>query len=316
MLGEGHFRVISYFIEEESSEASITTLASQLGVSQAQTSRIVSDLEAVGLAQSTHRSRKKMVALADVEPIEQFEGLATEYSHMDFPSLMGGAGLQILYYLDGERTATELAECCDVSRSTVYRRLEQFQQVGVVGKSTSNYCLNESFTVLAKIARGLYHQRHRHQAARHTSGLNFIWETLDEYLFACDSEIAADGFFETGPALFSEFGVPLLTRDRHHYFRSERLTTITPAELVCQTLMIDASSRYQTYCLLLMRTENIDPDQLRNRADRYHPDAMIDLRTIIEELIEYLETEGDTPAENLPDWDEFKQTATEYEIEI
>jgi hypothetical protein len=65
-----------------------------------------------------------------------------------------------------------------------------------------------------------------------------------------------------------------------------------------------------------MWTENIDPDQLRNRADRYHPDAMIDLRTIIEKLIEYLETEGDTPAENLPEWDEFKQTATEYEIEI
>ncbi len=316
MIRESHLRVISHLIIEGESEVSISTLADQLGWSPGHSSRVVAELEADGYVHTGQSGRQKLVSLTDIEPIEQFEGLLTEYSHMDLPSLIAGSGLQILYYLDQQRTATELAERSGISRATVYRRLDNFQRVGVVGKSKSRYRLNDPFTVLVPIARGLFHQKHRREAEQHATGLNFVWETHDEYLFACDNDVSAEGFHPTGPALFGDFGVPLLTRDRRHYVRTDRLSEITPAELVCHTLLIDDGSRYRTYCLLLIQKQEIDQAALQDCAEHYLPETTIDLRAIVNGLSDYLETEGETTTEQLPQWEEFKQTARDYEMTV
>jgi DNA-binding MarR family transcriptional regulator len=315
MVEKSHFRVVSHLIEEGESEVSISTLADQLEWSPGHVSRIVSELEAYGYVQTKQSGRQKLVSLTDIEAIEQLEGLLTEYSHMDLSGLIAGSGLQILYYLDQGRTATELAERSGVSQATVYRHLDDLQRVGVVGKSKSRYRLNDPFTVLASIARGLFHQKHRREAEKYATGLNFIWETHDEYLFACDSD-SADAFHLTGPALFGEFGVPLLTRDRWHYFRTDRLSEITPAELVCHTLLIDDGSRYRTYCLLLIQKQGTDRTVLQERAEHYVSESTLDLHAIIDELIEFLESEGTVTAEQLPEWEDFKQTAREYEVTL
>lgn len=316
MISESHFRIISHLIYEDESEVSISTLADQLEWSPGHASRIVAGLESYGYVQTEHSGRRKLVSLTEIEPIEQLEALLTEYSHMDLPGLIAGSGLQLLYYLDRGRTAAELADRSDVSQATVYRRLNELQRVGVVGKSKSQYRLNEGFTVLAPIARGLFHQKHRHEAEQLASGLNFLWETHDEYLFACDNDVSTDGFYLTGPALFDDFGIPLLTRDRRHYFRTDRLSEITPAELLCHTLLIDDSSRYRTYCLLLMQKQELDRTTVRECAEYYRPEATVDLRAIVDELIEYLETNGEITTEQLPEWKGFKQTARDYEVKL
>lgn len=316
MVAESHFRVLAHLIDEGASEVSISALAAQLDWSPGHASRTVSDLETYGYVHTEQRGREKRVSLTDIDSIEQLEALLTEYRHMDLPGLIAGAGAYILYYLDQERTATELAERSGVSQATVYRRLGELQRVGVVGKTDSQYHLNDAFTALVPIVRGLLHQQHRREAAQYAEGLNFLWETHDEYLFACDTDVQTDGFYATGPARFGEFGVPLLTRDRRHYVRTDRLTEITPEEVVCHTLLIDDGSRYRTYCLLLIRNQELDQTALRERADHYSHEAAIDLRGIIDDLIEYLETEGDTSVAELPDWEEFTQTATEYGITV
>jgi hypothetical protein len=80
--------------------------------------------------------------------------------------------------------------------------------------------------------------------------------------------------------------------------------------------LIDDGSRYRTYCLLLIRNQELDQAALRQRADHYSHEAPIDLRGIIDDLIAYLETEGDTSAAQLPDWNEFTRTAEEYEVPV
>lgn len=316
MIRKNYFQVISHLVIEGESEVSISTLANQLGWSPGHSSRIVAELEADGYVHTEQSGRQKLVSLTDIEPIEQLEGLLTEYSHMDLPSLIAGSGLQILYYLDQGRTATELAERSGISRATVYRRLDNFQRVGVVGKSKSRYRLNDPFTVLVLIARGLFHQKHRREAEHHATGLNFVWETHDEYLFACDNDVRAEGFHPTGPALFGDFGVPLLTRDRQHSIRTDRLSEITPVELVCHTLLIDDGSRYRTYRLLLIQKQEIDQAALQDCAEHYLSETTIDLRAIVNGLHSYLETKGETTTEQLPRWEEFKQTARDYEITV
>ena len=316
MMSKSHFQVISQLIEGGDPELSVSTLADQLQWSTSHASRVITKLEAYGCVQTTQNGREKLVSLTEIEPIEQLEALFTEYRHMNLTALIAGAGLQILYYLDQGRTATELAERSGVSQATVYRRLDDLQLVGVIGKSKSWYRLNDPFTVLVSIARGLFHQKHRREAGKHAAGLNFLWEIHDEYLFACDSDISAKGFYVTGPALFGEFGVPLLTRDRRHYLRTDRVTEVDPVELVCHALLVDDGSRYRTYCLLLIQNQDLDRTALRERAEHYDPEATIDLRGIVDGLIDYLETSGDTTAEHLPKWEEFKQTAREYEVTL
>lgn len=316
MIGESQFRLLSYLVTEGESEVPISTLADQLGWSAGHTSRIVSDLEARGCIRTTEAGRQKLVTLADIEPVEQLQSLVTEYGHVDFPELVAGSGLQLLYYLDRSRTATELAEVSDISRATVYRRLNELQAVGIIGKSKSHYELNDPFSKLSSIARGLAHHEHRREAERHADKVNILWETHDEYLFACDGEVNVDEFFLTGPSLFAEFDIPLLTRSRRHYFRSDRITAVSPADLVCHTLLIDDDSRYRTYSLLLIQRGTIGWTTLRERAEYYAQEADLDLLTVINDLVAYLETEGRITSDRLPSWEDFKSTAADYEINV
>lgn len=316
MVAESQLELISYLVGEPDGEISIGDLAEKMDWSDGHVSRVVSELESNGYVRTKRDGRQKLVVLSEIEPIERLESLVLEYSHVDFPELIAGSGLDVLYYLDEPRTATVLSEVSGVSRATVYKRLNTLQRVGIVGKSESHYRLNEPFSSLSGIARGLAHHEHRREAESYTSGVNIRWETHDEYLFACDTEFVAEQFHETGPGLFAEFDIPLLTRQRRHYFRSSRITNVSAADLVCHTLLIDDEARYRTYSLLLIQAERVGRSTLQDAAEHYSPEAAMDLRSIVDELIAYLETEGEVTASQLPSWREFKNTAADYEIDV
>jgi len=316
MISKSHLQLLSYLLGTTDSELSVTSLADSLDWSLGHTSRVVSELKTWGCVRTETQGRRKVVVPTDIEPVEELEALLTEYSHVDFPQLIAGSGLQILYYLDHSWTATEIVEHSNVSRATVYRRLDDLQQVGIVSKSTSQYELNDQFTPLSSIARGLYHHRHRREAKRHTGKISIHWETHDEYLFTCDEKIEDNKFYLTGPARFEAFDVPLLRRDQRQYIRSDRLAEITPADLICHTLLVDGGPRYRTYCLLLIEKQAVEPSALQERAAHYQPEAALDLRAVVDELLEYLQTEGEATTDRLPEWEAFEQTATEYDITI
>lgn len=316
MMGKSQFHLLSYLIDKSEREVPISMLADRLGWSAGHTSRVVSELEARGCVRIKNAGRQKLVTLGEIKPVEQLEALMNEYGHVDFPELVAGSGLQLLYYLNRRRTATELAELSDISRATVYRRLNDLQAVGIVGKSESHYQLNEPFSKLSLIARGLAHHEHRREAERYADGVNILWETHEEYLFACNGEISEDGFHLTGPSLLAEFDIPLLTRSRRHYIRSNRISAISPAELVCHTVLINDDSRYRTYSLLLIQKEAIGQAALKKCAEYYNPEADIDLLAIVDQLIKYLKTEGTVISDRLPTWGEFKSTAADYEINV
>lgn len=316
MIGKSELQLLSRLIEIPEQEVLVSTLSTELDWDLGHTSRVVSGLEARGYVRTRQHSGGKTVTPSEIGAVEQLENLLAEFEHVDFSELLPGSALQLCYYLDQPRTATELTELSAVSRATVYRRLDDLQTVGIVGKSKSHYQLNDPFSTLSDIARGFAHHDHRREAMRHTDSVSILWETHDRYLFACDTEIDANGFHLTGPARFADFGVPLLTRDRRHYLRADRDEAVSPEELVCHTLLIDDSSRYRTYCLLVMVHEGIDSKTLRDCASRYAPEANLDLVALVDELIEYLETDGDVATEQLPSWAEFKSTAADYEITV
>lgn len=316
MLTKSEIRLLSEIENEGAEHVPVTAVADRLGWSAGHASRIVSTLEKREYLTTERKAGKKLVALTDIQPVEQLGTLTMEFDHVDFPELIAGSALEILYYLDRDRTATELTELSGVSRGTVYRRLNELQRVGIVGKNHSRYELTDPFSSLSELARAVAHHDHRQEALTHTSGVNLIWETHDEYLFSCDADVTSEPFHQTGPAVFEQFDIPLFTRDRLHYLRSNQLSGVTAADLVCHMLLIDDGTRYQTYCLLLIASQNITEAQLTDRAEHYAREADLDLLDLAKTLLTYLDSTGRIASERLPMWEEFKRTAADYDISV
>lgn len=316
MLSKSDLSVLSEFDDDGGSTPSQKELAERLNWSTGHTSRVISGLVERGYVRLQSQGKSKRVAPADVQPAERYREFVSEYPHVDFPDLIDGAGIRLLYYLDEPRTATELTERCGVSRATVYRRLETLQNVGIVGKDHSRYELTNDFEALSEFARTVVHHEHRQEATAITAEVQLIWESLDEYLLSCRTEVSKDGFHRTGPAAFETYDIPLLTRDRIHYVRSEQRAGITPADLVCHTLLIDDGTRYRTYCLLLIVSEDLDKSEVTERARHYERDATRQLSSIVAALYEYLEHEGEIDEEPFPRWEDFKSTAADYGISV
>lgn len=316
MLSRSEVKLLSSFPGALAQKSSLSEVAERLEWSETYASRVVAGLEDRGYLQTERIGREKRISVNDIRPVEQLGDLANEYRHMDIPGLLSGSALAILYYLDRSRTASELAELSGRNRTTVYRRMEDMRNVGIVKKDHSRFKLTPEFTGLSDLARSIAHHEHRQEAMTVTQAVTFYWETLDEYLFSCGSEVTEVDYHQTGPEAFGRYGVPLLTRDRRHYLRSSRMAELTPPDLVCHGLLIDDGSRMRRYCLLLLVSQGVERASLRDRAEHYQLEADIDLVGIADGLVRYLESEGEETDEWLPAWDEFKATAAEYDLAV
>lgn len=316
MLSSSEIELLSNIANMSDSGVPVFEISDALSWSEGHTSRVVSGLEDRDFLRTEREGGKRLVLPNDIPPVEQLGDLAQEYAHVDFPGLISGSALSILYYLDESRTARELAELCGVSRNTVYRRLNSLQNVGIVKKDHSKYQLTEAFRSLSKLSRSIAHHEHRQEALDFTNGVSIVWETHDEYLFSCEAPISGDQFLRTGPSEYEQFGIPLFTRERLHYIRPKRLSELTPADLVCHTLLIDDSTRYRSYCLLLIEAQQVDQSTLNDRAGQYDPEAEIDLTARVKELIAYLESDGSITNDTLPRWEDFKSAAADYDISV
>ena len=316
MLSESELTVLSHLSTHTGNGLIQRELADELGWDPGHTSRVVSRLAECELIIREQRNGRYSISLSNAEPTERFADLTREFPHIDFPDILAGSTIQLLYYLDAERTAAELTEWGDVSRATVYRRLKQLRNVGIVTKRDTGFALTNQFEELAAFARSLVRHLHRQEASNHAAGIRLIWTDVDEYLFSCRTEVTASLFHQTGPDALDQYGISLLTRENQYYFRSEGRTELAPEDLVCHLLLIDDGARYRSYCLLLIASCEIDADVLARSANRYDREAEIDLSDIVQELCSYLESNGAVSGEKLPEWDTFKSTAADYDVSV
>lgn len=291
-------------------------LADNLDWDPGHVSRVVSKLADRELVVREQDSGRYRVSLSNAEPTERFADLTREFPHVNFPDLLAGSTIKLMFYLTAERTAAELTGWTDVSRATVYRRLNQLQNVGVVTKRDTRFALTQQFEELAAFARSLVRHLQRQEAGKHTTGVRIIWADVDEYLFSCQTEPPADLVHQTGPDAFEQYGIPLLTQESQYYFRSEEQSEIAPEDLVCHMLLIDDGARYRSYCLLLIVGCELEAETLTRTAERYDLEAQIELSDMVQQLCAYLDSEGAESEAKLPEWDTFKSKAADYDISV
>jgi len=288
----------------------ISELAMKLDHSESYLSRTVGDLVKKGLVYTEPDGRRKRVIPSDARVVELYQDLVRQHSHIEFPELLTGKALEVLYYLDQPRTVSEIADRSDNYRNTVNRVLKKFRDRGLVGTTDSEYQFNGDFDRLHEFARELVHHLHRQRLESVASKGTILWEDYDEFLAQAETEIDAEGFHETGLARFAAFDLQFLLTGHRYYLYSENLDKVSPPELCCHTLLIDDGSRHRSYCLLLLSHVDVDEEDIREQAVKYG------LEDEIDSLLHYLETHGEFDDDRLPEWDEFQALAADYEVPL
>ena len=297
-------------LEALQSESTVSELAEELDRSRSYVSELVDRMESKGLVHTSREGKQKQINRSDARAIELYDSFVQQYTHIPFPELLGGATLRILYYLQSPATATQLAEQVDVHRSTVHRSLSPLENRGMIYKSDGKYTLNDEFEELSTVAREFAHLWHRHRVEDHAESFTLLWESLDEFLVQTRAEIEEDAFHLTGPELFQTYDLPLMARQRRYYLFSESVDEVSPTELCCHMLVIDDGTRSQSYCLLLISETAIDRDELLQAAQKYGVDERVS------NLLEYLDTEGESRSGRLPRWEEFRELADDYGVAV
>ena len=306
MLRESELRALQALQQE----MSITELAAALDCSTNYASEIISSLEKEDLVYTRRDGKEKRVKPVKNQAVKLFQRLAQTHSHIDFPDLISGKAIPLLYYLDTDRTVAELAEKTGNYRNTVNRVLKQLLNRGILRKQDTQYRLNDEFQILHDFSREYIHHVHRRTVAEYTHDFTILWESLDEFLIQTGDLINHDSFVKTGPSRFQQHGLPLVTTGASYYFYSEDVQELTVEDLICHTLLIEESTRYQTYCLLLIQMENLESGRLLEVAEKY------DVEKRVKQLIDYLDTSGDEKSPSLPSWEEFQSAAADYEVAV
>lgn len=288
----------------------ISEIATKLDHSESYLSRAVADLVEKGLVYTERDGRQKRVVPSDARAVELYQDLVRQHSHIDFPELLTGKALEVLYYLDQPRTVSEIADKSNNYRNTVNRVLKRLRDRGLVGTDDSRYDFNADFDRLNEFARELTHHLHRQSLEAVAPNGTILWEDYDEFLAQTETEVDAGNFHETGLARFTAFDLQFLLTRHRYYFYSEDVAEISPAELCCHTLLIDDDTRHRSYCLLLFTRVDIDENDLREQAVKYGLEDEIDA------LLRYLETHGEVDDDRLPEWDEFQELAADYEVPL
>jgi len=273
MLTEGEVRALTVLHGEQT----VSEFATQLDRSLSYTSELIDRLEATGTHRDASTRETKQIRPSDAKALELLADITQEYSHIEWPELLSGATLRVLYYLETPRVATELARRADIHRSTVHRALDPLQHRGIIYETDEDaYALNEGFERLSTLAREFVHHDHRQTVEQHTDTYTILWDHSTSSSCRPTDEIADDNFIPTGPERFQTYDLPLLARDRRYYLYSETMNDLSPATLCCHMLVIDSGARTQSYCLLLLSHVDVDRDELRTQATKYGVDDLVD----------------------------------------
>jgi predicted transcriptional regulator len=173
-------------------------VATKVNRDESHASRTVSDLEEKGFVRTERDGRYKRVNPSDARAVELYQDLVRQHAHVDFPELLGGVALEVLYYFDRPRSVSELAERSGNYRNTVNRVLKRLQERGIVGTDGGEYRFNADFGRLHEFARALDHHCNRRRLKKVAPNGTILWESADEFLAQTETEVTTPNFLERG----------------------------------------------------------------------------------------------------------------------
>ena len=154
------------------------------------TSRAVSNLVDKGLAYTELDGRGKRIVLSDARAVELYQDLVRQYFHIDFPELLIGKALEVLYYLDQPRTVSEIADWSDNYHNPVNGVLKRFRDRSLVETVNGHYKFNTDFDHLHEFVRELAHYLYRYRFEVVIPKGTILWKDNDEFFAQTETSIS------------------------------------------------------------------------------------------------------------------------------
>jgi len=248
--------------------------------------------------------------------IEAYRTLHSELGHVAWVDLLSPATLRVCWFLNEPRRVADIADRLDVTRQSVHNALDSLKNRAMLSPSGPEYALSDDLEPLVTFAQAVVRHEHRSRARAVAPSATVEWCDPSRALIRVqtneDTAALTDdiNWRMTGLGRFEEYGLQFfLAGEPAFWYGPEE--TLSAADLVCHTLVLDSGSRRVSYAMLLIEKERIDQEQLMPIAEWY------DLETAVSEMYRRLEKETDSSEETsiiLPSDAEFTALKEQYGV--
>ncbi|SMO86527.1 winged helix DNA-binding protein [Halorubrum cibi] len=256
-------------------EATAADLAMETEYSQTHLYDVLDELLESGLlAEHRGANNQREVSLTDHPVVEAYRALRSELGHVEWSDLLSPATLRVCWYLDEPRRVSEIAERLKITRQGVHKALSPLKHRAMLSPSGPEYALSEDLSPLLTFARAVVRHEHRSRVRRLAPSATVEWcdpkRALVRVQTAEDTE-ALEGATDwqlTGLARFAEYGLQFFLAGEPAFWYAPDME-LTPADVVCHTLVLDSGSRRVSYAMLLIETSDIDQETLTRTSQWY-----------------------------------------------
>lgn len=297
-------------------EATSDELVAETEYSRKHVYRVLDDLLTAGLlSESRGHHNQRRVRVTDDPVVEAYRRLTSDLGHVEWPELLSPATVRVCWYLDEPRRVVAIAERLGISRQGVHSALSPLKDRAMLSPSGPEYALADDLQPLLEFVRAVVTHQHRERVRRLAPSATVEWCDPKRSLVRVhepeDTSAlqSSEDWQLTGLAKFREFGLQFFLSGEPAFWY-DCTGELTPAEVVCHTLVLDSDSRRTSYAMLLIEEADIGEESLTSSAEWYG------LETAVSEM--YLAIEGDfesvkTEDVRLPTESEYSALKTQYE---
>ncbi|WEL27371.1 MarR family transcriptional regulator [Haloferax volcanii] len=298
-------------------EATTQELAAETEHSRKHVYRVVDDLLDAGLLDESRCHHNQRVVRATDDPVvEAYRHLTSKLGHVDWPELLSPATIRVCWYLDEPRRITTIADRLGITRQAAHKALSPLKNRAMLAPSGPDYALADDLEPLLSFVQEVVTHEHRTRARNIAPSATVEWcdpkralvhvqepEDTDALQHAPDWEM-------TGLAKFQAYGLQFFLAGEPAFWYAPD-NPLTPADIVCQTLVLEADSRNVSYAMLLIEQEQINEDELIETAVWYG------IESVIARLYRLIEEDSDTTDDagiSLPSAREYAALKEQYGV--
>jgi DNA-binding MarR family transcriptional regulator len=306
-LGRDELRCLRFITDHGTARAS--EIASALGTSKVQLSRVISDLVEKGFLSTEKLGLSKKISLSQTKHAVLWRKLAFEFGHMPLHELLSGGSLEVLSAIDSQRLTNrkQIAENSLISEATAARALRSLGQLGIIEKEGA-YRTSPRFQVLAEFTAEFRRYMNQKLALEFAPDAVIVWERNEEFIMESSKSVQKDGFLLTGVSAFARFGV-LMLAPKSHFFYSPFRRKLGLEDAIIHSLLVPNGSVLPALLAWKKNEGKLNLHHLRDKAEKY------DAGVSVTEIVDYFESEGSQRPDRFPPWNEFLARAREYGIQ-
>ena len=298
-------------------EATINEIVDETGFSTSQIYRTADELHTAGLIdESRGHHNQRLLRVTGHPVIEAYRNLLSKLGHVEWPNLLSPATIRICWFLDNPRRARTIADRLGITRQAVHNALDPLKNRAMLSPSGPEYALVPGLQPLHDFAEAVILHEHRTRVRRLAPSATVEWFDPERALVHVHTKDdtaalqAADEWEITGLARFAAFDLQFFLAGEPAFWYAPG-ENLTPAQVVCHSLVADTGSRQVSYALLLIEHADIHENDLRSTAPWYG------LEPTASDMYAFLNGEVDQRQSRetvLPNPDEYDSLKSQYGV--